>query len=176
MKRIFGNGLERRLAGVAILAATVVLSAASAASAATASGTWRLWQLDGDRCWDAATLDANRNGYNEDSRFDLDNDCRWDTRVWNSYGGEALAESLTYDMDENGVAEYFLLDTNQRVGFEWIYLDLNQDRHYEQRRIVPGSDLDAITRTTTYNASSAILHQFTMRTGQSLLYPTFRMP
>src|SRR5688500_3558008 len=114
-------------------AVAATLSTADAASAATTAAQWKLWQTDNDRCWDAATMDANFNGNFEDARFDLDNDCRWDTRMWNSVGGDGLAESLNYDMDENGVAEFLMLDNNQRVGFEWLYLDLNQDGVYELR-------------------------------------------
>ena len=51
---------------------------------------WRRWELDNDRCWDVTTLDQNDNGYSEVAWFDLDNDCRWDTKIWNSVGGDAL--------------------------------------------------------------------------------------
>src|SRR5688500_15626768 len=168
---------------LAILCLALLLSAVAAtlstpdvASAATTTAQWKLWQLDRDGCWDATTIDANFNGYWETALFDLDNDCRWDTRIWNSLGGDHFAESQTFDMNENGVPEYQLLDINQRVGFEWAYFDLNEDRRFEQRRIIPGSDLDYATRTNTNNVNSATLHMFTMATGQSLLYPSFRTP
>jgi hypothetical protein len=168
-------GTQRRSTLVAVLA-VVTLSATGVASAAGTAGTWKYWQLDQDRCKDAATMDANFNGNNEDAWFDLDNDCRWDTRIWNSLGGDHFSESLTFDMDENDVPEYRMLDINQRTGFEWLYIDRNQDGVYELRRIIPGSDLDVTTRANTNNASSTILHQFRMRTGQSLLYPRVQTP
>ena len=161
---------------LALVTLAAALAAAQPAGAAPTAASWKLWQLDRDRCWDATTIDANFNGNWEIAWYDLDNDCSWDTRMWNSLGRDHFAESLTYDMNENGVPEYQLLDINQRVGYEWAYLDLNQDRHYEQRRIIPGSDLDAATRTNTNNVNSATFHQFTMRTGQSLLYPSFSTP
>ena len=166
--------LRRRV--TLIVLAAVTLAATSAAPAATTAAEWRYHQTDGDRCWDAATMDANFNGLSEDWWFDMDNDCRWDSRLWNSRGGEHFMESLTFDMNENGVPEYLMLDINQRAGFEWLYLDMNQDRRYEMRRIIPGSDLDAATRTNRLNATSAILHRFRMATGQSLLYPSFPTP
>jgi hypothetical protein len=162
---------------VAVLAMAVTLSATGVPSAAgTTYANWEYWQLDRDGCWDAATMDANFNGTAEDVWFDMDNDCRWDTRLWNSRGGENLLERATFDMNENGVPEYLMLDINQRVGFEWLYIDRNQDRMWDMRRIIPGSDLDVVTRSNTYNANSTILHQFRMRTGQSLLYPSFPTP
>lgn len=161
---------------VTLLSLAAALALSQPAGAATASASWKYWQTDGDRCWDVATMDADFNGQFEDARFDIDNDCRWDARMWNTKAGDDFFEALSFDMDENGVAEYLMLDINQRQGFEWLYIDGNQDGVYELRRIIPGSDLDAITRVNTYNASSAILHQFTMRTGQSLLYPSFPTP
>ena len=109
-----------------------ILSTAGAASAATAAAQWKLWQLDYDRCWDAATMDANFNGNPEDQRFDIDNDCRWDTRLWNSLGGDHFAESMTYDMDEDGRWEIWLADTNQREGFDVVYFDDNRDGYYDR--------------------------------------------
>ena len=171
----FTTALRRTV--TASLVATVVAGAALAASApALAAAGWQFWQLDRDRCYDAATLDADGNGNSEQLWYDLDNDCSWDTHVYNTRGWDTLLEETTYDMNEDGAPEYLLQDINQRVGFEYVYLDRDQDGRYDLRRIIPGSDLDAITRVTTYNATSAILHRFTMRTGQSLLYPTFPNP
>jgi hypothetical protein len=167
----FTTRLRRILTGT-IAAAALALVAAPQAMAAG----WQYWEVDGDRCYDASTLDANGNGNAEQHWFDLDNDCRWDTNLYNTRGWDGFLEEATYDMNENGAPEYLIQDMNQRVGFEWVYLDRNQDRVYEQRRIIPGSDLDAITRTTTNMANNAILHQFTMRTGQSLLFPSFPTP
>ena len=113
-------------------AGAVMLSTAGAASAAATAAQWKLWQLDGDRCWDAATMDANFNGNAEDLRFDIDNDCRWDTRLWNSVGGDHFAESLTFDMNEDGRWEFWLADTNQLEGFEVVYFDDNRDGYYDR--------------------------------------------
>jgi hypothetical protein len=110
----------------------VTLSTAGVASAATTAAQWKLWQLDRDRCWDAATMDANFNGNAEDLRFDIDNDCRWDTRIWNSVGGDHFAESMTYDMNEDGRWEFWLADTNQREGFDVVYFDDNRDGYYDR--------------------------------------------
>ena len=121
----------------AVLALTLsvvaaVLSTAGVASAATAAAQWKLWRLDNDSCWDAATMDANFNGNPEDQRFDIDNDCRWDARLWNSVGGDHFAESMTYDMNEDGRWEIWLVDTNQREGFDVVYFDDNRDGYYDR--------------------------------------------
>src|SRR5688572_4649605 len=113
-------------------AVAVALSTAGAASAAATGAQWKLWQLDNDRCWDAATMDSNFNGNAEDLRFDIDNDCRWDTRLWNSVGGDHFAESLTFDMNEDGRWEFWLADTNQVEGFEVVYFDDNRDGYYDR--------------------------------------------
>jgi hypothetical protein len=172
-KGIISRRLGRKsfIAGLFVAALTALITSAPATAA-----NWQQWQLDGDYCYDAVTLDADRNGNSEQAWFDMDNDCRWDTHLYNTRGSDALLEQVGFDMDENGVAEYLMMDINQRVGFEWLYVDRNQDRVYEQRRIIPGSDLDLATRVNTNNANNAILHQFTMRTGQSLLYPSFPTP
>ena len=78
------------------------------------------------------TLDASFNGNYEVAWFDLDNDCRWDTKIWNSVGGDDFAESMTYDMNEDGRWEYWLVDTNQRVGFDVVYFDDNADGYYDR--------------------------------------------
>ena len=107
---------------VTLCAVAAMLSTAGVASAAA---SWKYWQLDGDRCWDSTTLDASFNGNYEVAWFDLDNDCRWDTKIWNSVGGDDFAESMTYDMNEDGRWEFWLVDTNQRVGFDVVYFDDN---------------------------------------------------
>ncbi len=114
---------------VTLCAVVAMLSTASVASAAA---SWKYWQLDGDRCWDSTTLDASFNGNYEVAWFDLDNDCRWDTKIWNSVGGDDFAESMTYDMNEDGRWEFWLVDTNQRVGFDVVYFDDNADGYYDR--------------------------------------------
>jgi hypothetical protein len=163
----------------AVIAALVAMTLAGAAlfgSPPASAAGWQHWQLDQDWCYDSATLDWDGNGSTEDLWFDIDNDCRWDTRLYNTRGWDGFLEEATYDMNENGAPEYLIQDWNQRVGFEYLYVDRNQDRIYDFRRIIPGSDLDAITRSTTYMASSAIMHRFYMQTGQSLLFPSFPTP
>ena len=109
---------------IALVAATVALAAPGIASAAG----WKYWQLDTDRCWDATTIDANGNGNYEVSWYDIDNDCRWDMKIWNSVGGDDFAESMTYDMNEDGRWEIWLADNDQQVGFDVVYFDDNARR------------------------------------------------
>ncbi len=116
---------------VFIVAAVVFLAAGMASGAGTAV-PWKFHQLDNDRCWDAATKDANLNGYSEEVWYDVDNDCRWDTHLWNSVGADNLLESLTFDMDEDRHWEYWLVDTNQRIGFDVAFFDDNEDGYYDR--------------------------------------------
>jgi hypothetical protein len=162
----------RRIASVAIAVLAALLVGTATASAAG----WQYAQTDSDRHWDAASVDRNGNGLIDDAWFDLDNDGRWDSRIFNSRFGDELLETAIYDMNENDVAEFKLLDTDQRVGFEYLYVNRNQDGYWDFRRVIPGSSADYANRTTTNIVNNALLHRFTMRTGQSLLYPTFRMP
>src|SRR5688572_7417362 len=118
---------------VALVAAAAALVAPGAAQAAG----WQYWQLDSDRCWDASTLDANGNGYAEITWYDMDNDCRWDTKVWNSVGGEAFAEAVTFDASEDGRWDLWLVDTDQQVGHEIAYFDDNADGYYDRWAYVP---------------------------------------
>ncbi len=120
---------------IALVVAAISLAAPGVASAAG----WQSWELDGDRCSDAATLDTNSNGYYEVAWFDLDNDCRWDTKVWNSVGGDAFSESMTHDMNEDGRWEIWLVDTNQRVGFDVVYFDDNADGYYDRWTPMPSA-------------------------------------
>jgi hypothetical protein len=158
---------------VAVLAALVALLATTAT--ASAAG-WQYAQTDNDRLWDAVSIDRDGNGLIDDAWFDFDNDSRWDTRIFNSAYGDWLLETANFDMNENGVSEYRLLDTNQRAGFEYLYVNRNNDSYWDFRRIVPGSSADVVNRANRNIVNNTILHQFTMRTGQSLLHPTFRMP
>ena len=147
------------------------------ASASTASAAgWQYAQTDRDRAWDAASIDRDGNGRIDDAWFDLDNDTRWDGRIFNSRFGDELLETANYDMDENDVAEFRLLDTDQRAGFEYLYVNRNQDAYWDFRKIIPGSSADYVNRTTTNIVSNSLLHRFTMRTGQSLLISLLPMP
>ncbi len=171
-----------RLSRIALALVALVVAGTVAAAlppSAAAAAQWQSYQLDGDRCWDASILDADFNGHAEQVWFDLDNDCRWDTRQYNTRYADNFHEEISYDLDENGVPEYVIQDIDQRVGFEWVYIDLNQDRRFELKRVIPGSSLDHINRannrTMKVMTASQMFHFATM-TGQSLLYPTFRMP
>lgn len=137
---------------IALVAAAVALTAPGSASAAS----WKYWQLDNDRCWDASTLDANGNGYWEVAWYDLDNDCRWDTKLWNSVGGDAFAEAMTHDMDEDGRWEYWLVDTNQRVGHEVVYFDDNGDGYYDRWAYLPQAAPDVNLRAHLAGVGSTV--------------------
>lgn len=167
--------LSRIILAFAALALAATLAVAVPPSA-SAAAQWQSHQTDADRCADVSTLDADFNGYAEQAWFDLDNDCRWDTRLYNTRGVDNFHEEITFDMDENGVPEYLMQDVDQRVGFEWVYFDLNQNRVYENKRIIPGSSLDYSTRGAVNNASRDMIHLFRAQTGQSLLYPSFSTP
>lgn len=167
--------LSRIALALLVLAVAATVAVALPASAAAAA-QWQLHQTDTDRCWDVMTLDADFNGYSEQAWFDVDNDCRWDTRLYNTRGGDNFAEELSFDMDENGVPEYLMQDVDQRVGFELVYFDLNQNRIYENKRIIPGSSLDYSTRGAVNNANRDMMYLFRAQTGQSLLYPSFSTP
>jgi hypothetical protein len=157
------------------LVAALVLALATSASASAAG--WQRFDYDADSYSDAAALDQDSNGYFEDIYFDLDNDAAWDTNLYNTRGSDSLAEITDYDMDENNEVEIRLMDGDQRVGFDYLFVDLDQNGAWDRfrgraRRIVPGSNVDAVTRTTRYNASQRLIHTFRMRTGTSLLYPS----
>ena len=123
----------RRLATIlamVFVVATIGMGAAPGhASAATPA--WQFHQLDADRYWDVATMDANQNGIPEQIWFDLDNDGRLDTHLYNSEGSESLLEVLTYDSDEDGTVEYMYLDTNQIAGYELLYVNANDDGYWD---------------------------------------------
>ena len=137
---------------IGLVVATVALAAPGAASAAG----WKWWQLDADRCWDASTMDANGNGYWETAWYDLDNDCRLDTKLWNSVGGDAFAEAMTYDMNEDGRWEMWLVDTDQRPGHEVVYFDDNADGYYDRWAYVPRAAPDVSLRTQLAQAGSTV--------------------
>ena len=137
---------------IGLVVATVALAAPGAASAAG----WQWWQMDNDRCWDASTMDANGNGYWETAWYDLDNDCRLDTKLWNSVGGDAFAEAMTYDMNEDGRWEMWLVDTDQRPGHEVVYFDDNADGYYDRWSYVPRAAPDVSLRAQLAQAGSTV--------------------
>ena len=162
-----------RLSLVLITALVLVLATSASASAAS----WQRFDYDADSYWDASALDQDGNGSFEDIYFDLDNDGDWDTNLYNTRGSESLLEVSDYDMDENNEVELRLKDGDQRAGFDYLFVDLDQNGAWDRfrggtRRIVPGSNVDAVTRTVRYNASQRLIHTFRMRTGMSLLYPS----
>lgn len=133
-----------------LLAAAAVSTGASPATGAGSAASWRLHQLDRDRCWDAETMDADLNGYTEDIRYDADNDCRWDARVWNSVGRDSFLESMTFDMNEDGRWEYWLADNDQQEAWDVAHFDDNADGRYDRWACIPraptSSLLEAIWR------------------------------
>jgi hypothetical protein len=159
MKRITIIGLVALVAG---LAALVTPGAAQAAG-------WQYWQLDGDRCWDATTLDGNGNGYAEVTWYDMDNDCDWDTKVWNTLGSDAFAEAMTYDAHEDGHWDVWLVDTDQRVGHEIAYFDDNGDGYYDRWAYVPRSAPDLSLRTHLAQVGSTVGGRATYNTGFGLI-------
>jgi hypothetical protein len=120
----------RRTIGTLIIAAAMFATAAAQPMAMLAA-SWQLYQVDADRFYDVAFMDANANGYGEDIWYDLDNDGRWDTRLYNTYGGDSFSETVDYDFDEDGTKEFRLVDTNQRAGFEWAYINRNDDGNWD---------------------------------------------
>jgi hypothetical protein len=136
----------KRITIIGLVALVATLAALVAPGAAQAAG-WTSWQFDRDRCYDASTLDANRNGYWEVAVYDLDNDCRWDTKLWNSWGGDAFAEAMIHDMDEDGRWEMWLVDTNQTPGHEIVYFDDTGDGYYDRWAYVPQAAPDVNLRT-----------------------------
>jgi hypothetical protein len=146
MKRTIVIGL------VALVAAAAALVAPGTASAAG----WRTFQLDGDRCWDATSLDANGNGNWEALLYDLDNDCRWDTKLWNSVGGDAFAESMIHDMNEDGRWEMWLVDTDRLPGHEIVYFDDNGDGGYDRWAYVPKAAPDFSLRAHLASVGSTV--------------------
>ncbi|CAB4930516.1 unannotated protein [freshwater metagenome] len=172
------RGGRRR--GLTALTAAVMLALCGAGTAGAAG--WQYADFDGDPYWDAATMDHDANGYTERIWFDLDDDGGWDTLLYDTRGRDDFLEVVDYDMDENGGVEFRLVDGDGRVGYEYLYVDRNQNGRWDlqrnrARRIIPGSSADAVTRTNIYNVNSRTLHDFTMRTGGgSLLHPSFPTP
>jgi hypothetical protein len=150
---------------VALVAAALALLAPGAAQAAG----WKYWQLDGDRCYDATTLDADGNGYAEVTWYDMDNDCDWDTKVWNTLGSDAFAEAMTYDAAEDGRWDVWLVDTDQRVGHEVAYFDDNGDGYYDRWAYVPRAAPDLSLRTHLAQVGSTVGGRATYNTGFGLV-------
>ena len=157
MKRLWGlrrvsnaGGLQRstRVGVVVAVAVTVFLTAVGAATA----GGWKAWQLDQDRCWDAASRDTNDNGWWDVIWFDINNDCRWETAVFNRVGHDSFLEALTFDTDRDGRWNVWLADTNQQVGYELIFWDDNGDGGWDRWnyviRVVPRTMRDAVADVT----------------------------
>ena len=150
---------------VALVAATLALVAPGAAEAAS----WKYWQVDNDRCWDATTLDSNANGYADVTWYDMDNDCDWDTKVWNTYGGDNFAEAMTYDAGEDGRWDIWLVDTDQQVGHEVAYFDDDGDGYYDRWAYVPRSAPDMSLRTHLAQVGSTVGGRATYNTGFGLI-------
>ncbi len=160
------------------LAAVTALLLSLAGTGTASAASWQYFNVDSDRYVDAAAIDRDANGNFDDIYFDLDNDDEFDTNVYNKTGADTLLEIVDYDMDENDEVEIRLADGDQRVGFDYIWVDLDQNGYWDRfrygaRRIIPGSNVDVITRTTRYNASTRLINDFRAQTGTSLLYPSF---
>jgi hypothetical protein len=124
--------------------ATAVVALLAVGKPASAAASWRWWNTDADVYYDAATLDADYNGFSEDNWYDLDNDARLDTRLWNSRGADNFLESLTFDLNEDGRPEIYLWDTDGRAGFDVVYFDNNGDGYYESSAYVSQNSYSSV--------------------------------
>lgn len=140
------------LAGAALTFLTSVEAAPANADSTLAQ--WQYYEMDPDSCWDAATIDSDFNGYPEDLWFDTDNDCKWDMRIYNTSGGDWFLENMSFDGDENGRPEVVLQDTDQLVGFDYVWYDLDQDGVYES-----GSTMSAAQADAAATSEDAVLGQ-----------------
>ena len=122
------------LLGSAVLAGVVLATPATADH-----DGWVYLQTDQDACWDAVYRDDNRNNYVDHLWYDLDNDCRWDSHLYNTLSTEFLLEEASFDFDENGRPEHILQDADQRVGYEYLYSDRNQDGVWDSIAPLPGT-------------------------------------
>ena len=158
--------------------AFVTVAALLATTGTATAGEWRFYDNDADDWNDIAAIDRDNSGELDDIYFDLDNDSRWDTNMYNKRGTSGwLLEYLDFDMDENDEVEAQLRDGDQRVGFDYILVDRDQDGYWDRtrgyaRRIIPRSNVDAVTRSNRQNASSRLIYDYRQRTGMSLLYPS----
>ncbi len=131
----WGRGrVLRRFTTAAVVLAGVM---ATTVLPAEASGDWIYFNVDADRCNEIALMDADGNGFFEDQWFDTDNDCSFDTRLWNTTGSDNFLEAMTFDMNEDGNWEVWHVDTDQRVGFEVAYFDDTGDGFYDRWQRIP---------------------------------------
>ena len=164
-----------RVAQLGVVAVVALLALLTTTATATA-GVWQYYNVDADGLDDIAAIDRDDNGNFDNIYFDLDNDGSWDTNLLNTRFSESLLEVLNFDMDENDEVEIQLRDSDQRVGFEYILVDRDQNGYWDSwrgftRRIIPGSNVDIVTRSNQRNASSNLIYNFRQQTGMSLLYP-----
>ena len=154
---------ERRPAGTGMLTsriARLILTALTATSLAVAgvalsgapaqaskAAQWEWHQVDEDPCYDMATFDIEGNGYANDIWMDTDNDCLWDTRQWNTQGQDSFHERMSYDRNEDGSVNALLVDTNQQVGFEDIWMDRDDDGSWD----APASDWNSSYYDSSYS-------------------------
>ena len=163
-------------AGVKLAFVTVAALLATTGTATAAD--WQYYDNDADNWYDIAAIDRDDSGEFDDVRFDLDNDSHWDTRMFNKSGTSGwLLEYLDFDMDENNEVEARLQDGDQRVGFDYLLVDRDQNGYWDRtrgyaRRIIPRSNVDAVTRSNRQNASSRMIYNYRQQTGMSLLYPS----
>ena len=115
----------RRL--VAVAAASLLTMLVTAAGAHAQGGAWQSLDSNGDGYYDAKAQDSDGNGNFDNAWFDLDKDGWWDTQMFNSRYSDALLEILNFDMDENGEVEIQMRDGDQRVGFDYVLFDRDQD-------------------------------------------------
>ena len=163
-----------------LLATAVLMTLAGTTATASAAG-WQYFQTDGDHFYDIAGIDRNGNGAIDDAYFDLDNDGPYDANLYNTRYDETILEVLDIDMDENDRVEIRLLDGDQRLGFDYIQVDRDQNGAWDRvrgytRQIIPGSNVDNVNRHNRQNASMNLIHNFRQQTGMSLLFPSLPMP
>jgi hypothetical protein len=63
---------------------------------------------------------------------------------------------MTYDMNEDGHWEAWLVDTDQRTGYEVAYFDDDADGYYDRWARVPQAAPDISLRTTLAQAGSTV--------------------
>lgn len=146
---------QRRLQLVVLLGVMAVSLIASNVPAA-ASGGWRYFQLDGDRCHEAAARDTDGNGNWNEIWYDLDGDCRWDTRQYDTGRGDWLHEVVLFDMNEDRRWEVWVQDTNQRAGFEFVYFDDNRDGRADRQLRLSSSSFTVLS-SPSYTGVSALM-------------------
>lgn len=172
------NSTRSRAARFATVAVATLLTLLATSVTATATAAeWQRFDLDADNYYDVMGIDRDGSGRFEDIYFDLDDDGRWDTNMYNTRFSDSFLEVLDFDMDENEEVEARLRDADQREGFDYILVDRDQNGRWDSQggfvaRIIPGSNVDNVTRSNRQNASSTLIYDFRQRTGMSLLYPS----